>query len=76
MRDSVSWKLDSLCAKRDRKNTPKGRVWELLDGRVLACGHYIGQAWRGLNVQTTGKTQKPLLFGKDCQHRLALMPMV
>ena len=43
------------------------------------CWHVvITLAKRGeeLNVQTTGKTQKPLLFGKDCQHRLALMPMV
>lgn len=29
-----------------------------------------------LHLQTTVKTQKPLLFGTDCQHHLTLMPMV
>lgn len=29
-----------------------------------------------LSLQTTVKTQKALLFGRDCQHHLASMPMV
>lgn len=29
-----------------------------------------------LNLQTTAKAQKPPMFSTDCQHHLALMPMV
>lgn len=29
-----------------------------------------------VTLQTTVKTQKPCLFGRDCQHHLALMPIL
>lgn len=58
--------------KRDRKSTPKGKAWELLDGQLLACGHSIAQARReAASADHCQDSEAPIVW-----HRLSASPDV